>query len=167
MQPFSEVIAKNLHSSVDLKWTSKRLRSRIGTVEQRVAVFVVGPATVHVIFEHSETWAMYFGIASAEETQPIWWAFQIYDGVMQAVYEFLEREQPDVVTLVARGDGLKQAHSVTSTASTPHWPLSGTGWTSSPSVVRSTVRSAPIGSRVRHMRTASIAIPVGGSIRCA
>jgi len=39
-------------------------------------------------------------------------AFQIYDGVMQAVYEFLEREQPDVVTLVARGDGLKQAYSV-------------------------------------------------------
>jgi hypothetical protein len=81
---------------VDLYWDN----ARRGYASAR---FGVQEVAVTVAFEQMESdspWRVGFTAERGEPTQVVLSAFEIFNGVMQAVQEFLDIRQPDAIVLV-------------------------------------------------------------------
>lgn len=106
MQTFAELIADNLESTVDLYWDNPR-------VDCATARFSVQKVVVTVAFERPEPgspWRVSFTAERGEMTQAVFSAFEIFNGVMQALEEFLDIRQPETVVLVSKTEQLNRIY---------------------------------------------------------
>src|SRR4051795_7638584 len=83
---FSEVVANSLFSMAQLSWSVEGDRA--------LARFTLHEITVEVSFEHRSgaEWQVAFGVRRGKGSD-IYAAFQIFNGVFQAVEEFLDNTQ--------------------------------------------------------------------------
>lgn len=108
MQSFAEFIAEHLESTVDLYWDNPRRG-------YATARFGVREVAVTVTFEQMEPgspWRVGFTADRAESTQVMVSAFEMFNGVMQALEEFLDVRQPEVVVLVSKTEQLTRIYEV-------------------------------------------------------
>lgn len=98
--PFAEIVAEALETpDVALIW-------KLESEHRAVAAFTVDEITVTVDFEQRETsgpWNVGFAVAGS---LPISMAFRIFNGVFQAVREFIEVRQPEAMVFVAKDQDL-------------------------------------------------------------
>ncbi len=100
MASFAEFIAENFHSEVDLIW------KLIGTTHA-VAAFSVRSLRVEVSFEQRETngpWHVAFNVIAGGAKEGAHSAFRIFNGVFQAVREFVETREPEVVVFISKDE---------------------------------------------------------------
>jgi hypothetical protein len=102
MAAFSEIIAENFFSEVELTWETagpKHIRAH----------FPVDQISVLVFFEERESpgiWYVSFEVAAARPEDTLYLSWHIFNGVFQAAEEFASVRQPDSVILVAKRDKL-------------------------------------------------------------
>ncbi len=104
MPTFAESIAESFHSEVDVKWDLK-------SATHGVATFDVKAAAVAVDFEQREqggAWHVAFNMLRAEMTgrEMVTSAFRIFNGVFQAVKEFTETREPEILVFIAKDEDL-------------------------------------------------------------
>ncbi|MBC7926984.1 MAG: hypothetical protein H7039_15150, partial [Bryobacteraceae bacterium] len=99
---FAEFIAENYESAVDLYWDY----AREGLVTARFGV--KDGTAVTVTFESfaEAGWRTGFIVEKGDVAQVVFSAFAIFNGVMQALAEFLAVRQPQIVVLVSKDDQL-------------------------------------------------------------
>lgn len=102
MESFAEFIAESFHSEAQVTWKLK-------STTHAVAAFSVRTVSVEVDFEQRELnrpWHVAFKTVGGEmaDRTNLWLAFPIFDGVFQAVREFLETRQPDEMVFTAKDD---------------------------------------------------------------
>ncbi len=104
MQTFAEFVAESFHSEVGLNWnlTRKNLVT---------ATFAVDGITVAVTFEQrqdSPAWYVVFEVEQSDNsaTATVHSSFEILDGVLQAVTEFVGVRQPDLLVFATKKDKL-------------------------------------------------------------
>jgi hypothetical protein len=108
MQSFAEFVAEHFDSTVDLYWDNPRRG-------YATARFGVKDVAVTVDFEQMDSdspWRVGFTAERGEPTQVVLAAFEILNGVMQAVEEFLEIRQPDALVLVSKTEQLTRIYEV-------------------------------------------------------
>lgn len=106
MQTFAEFVAENFESTVDLNWDNPHRG-------YATARFSVQEVEVTVAFEQLEPgspWRAGFIAERGEPTQVVLSAFEIFNGVMQALEEFLEVRQPDTLVLVSKAERLNRIY---------------------------------------------------------
>ena len=102
MASFAEIIAESFYSSVNLTW-------QLSGPTRAIASFTVDTVVVQVLFEQSEpeaAWNISFDVERDEQHQAIHAAFHIFNGVFQAVREFLEVRNPELLVSATRRDSL-------------------------------------------------------------
>ena len=102
MQTFAEFMAESFHSHARLVWDNPRRTLATAT-------FHVYSAKVIVTFEERETngpWYVIFEVKQGEATELIHSAFEILNGVFQAVEDFLEVREPDLLIFATKHDRL-------------------------------------------------------------
>ena len=102
MATFAEFIAESLHSEVDLIWNLSR-------VDHVTATFAVDGTTVVVSFERkqeSSAWYAAFEVERGELTGVAQSSFEIFNGVLHAVTEFVEVRQPDLLVFASKNERL-------------------------------------------------------------
>jgi hypothetical protein len=104
METFAEFVAESFHSEVCLNWNL----TRISLV---TATFAVDGIKVVVTFEQrqdSPAWYVVFEVeqSDATVTAAVHASFEILDGVLQAVTEFVEVRQPDLLVFATKKDKL-------------------------------------------------------------
>jgi hypothetical protein len=102
MQSFAEFMAESYRSNVPLTWN---LASR----NRATASFSVDTVKVIVSFEQREVnapWHVLFEVDKGEKTEIAYSAFSIFNGVFQAVREFGEVREPDVLVFATKRDEL-------------------------------------------------------------
>ena len=104
MQTFAESIAESFHSEVKVNWKLK-------STAHAVAAFTVKSIAVEVDFEqreHAGPWHVGFSTVHGEITDRtnMALAFRIFNGVFQAVREFIETREPEVVVFIAKDEDL-------------------------------------------------------------
>ena len=106
MQSFAEFVADHFESTVDLFWDNPRCG-------YATARFSVQEVAVTVAFEQMQPespWRAGFTAERGEPTQLVLSAFEIFNGVMQALEEFLDIRQPDVLVLVSKTEQLNRIY---------------------------------------------------------
>lgn len=106
MQGFAEFVAEYFESSVNLYWDNPR-------GGYATARFSVQEVAVTVTFEQMEAgspWRVGFTAERGEPTQVVLSAFEIFNGVMQALEEFLDIRQPDALVLVSKTEQLTRIY---------------------------------------------------------
>jgi len=104
MQSFAEFIAEHYDSTVDLIWDYPR--SGLAT-----AHFFVDEIRVTVRFENtSVAWRVAFEVDKGQSTEIATSAFEIFNGVFQAVQEFIEVRQPEVLVFATKRDKLARIY---------------------------------------------------------
>ena len=104
MLTFAEIIVESFHSEVVVNWKLK-------STEHAVAAFTVKSIAVEVDFEQRERdgpWHIGFntvGGAAADRTN-MTLGFRIFNGVFQAVREFIDTREPKVVVFIAKDEDL-------------------------------------------------------------
>ncbi len=104
MATFSESIAESFHSEVDVNWSLK-------STTHAVAVFTVKTVAIEVDFEQRENggpWHVAFNTLRADMTDRtnVTLAFRIFNGVFQAVREFIDTREPDLMVFIAKDEDL-------------------------------------------------------------
>jgi len=102
MQTFAEFVAESFHSEVCLNWNL----TRISLV---TATFAVDGIKVVVTFEQrqdSPAWYVVFEVEQSDSTATAHSSFEIFNGVLQAVTEFVEVRQPDLLVFATKKDKL-------------------------------------------------------------
>jgi len=102
MASFAEYIAENFHSEVELIW------KLIGPTHA-VAAFEVRTLRVEVSFEQREPngpWHVAFNVQKGEPAERTVSAFRVFNGVFQAVREFVETREPEVVVFISKDEDL-------------------------------------------------------------
>jgi hypothetical protein len=104
MPTFAESIAEAFHSEVDMKWSLK-------SATHAVASFTVKTAAVEVDFEQREdggSWYVAFNALRADVpgSSLVTLAFRIFNGVFQAVKEFTETREPEILVFIAKDEDL-------------------------------------------------------------
>lgn len=102
MGTFAEYIAEAFHSEVCLNWS---LRS----TSHAVASFAVSSVSVQVSFEQREVngdWHVGFEVVRGDLPERTHLAFRIFNGVFQAVREFIDVREPEVLVLVSKDPDL-------------------------------------------------------------
>ena len=99
LPPFAETVAEFFQSTATLRW---RTESTVHTV----ATFAVKSLEVDVDFEqrsHDGPWHVGFNVGGGEpvDQMNMALAFRIFNGVFQAVREFMERREPEMLVFVA------------------------------------------------------------------
>lgn len=108
MTGFAEFIAESYYSTVDLTW-------EISGSKRAVAAFSVESISVQVLFEQQEAdaaWRVSFDVKPGEVVQAVHSAFHIFNGVFQAVREFLEVRQPELVVFATKRNALANIYQV-------------------------------------------------------
>jgi hypothetical protein len=102
MQSFTEFMAESFNSNAKLAWDYPR-RSHA------TAAFSVDGIKVIVSFEQRETngpWHVVFEVEQSESTAAVHSSFEIFNGVFQAVEEFIEVREPEAIVFVTKRDKL-------------------------------------------------------------
>lgn len=100
MENFAEFVAENYFSTVQLIWNYRH--SGMAT-----ASFSVDDVRVTVRFENQgQVWNVGFNVERGDVMTGTMSAFDIFNGVLQAVQEFIEVRQPDVLVFVTKQDRL-------------------------------------------------------------
>jgi hypothetical protein len=104
MQTFAEFVAESFHSEVSLNWDL----ARINLV---TATFAVDEIKVVVTFEQrkdSPAWYVVFEVEQSDSTATatVHSSFEILDGVLQAVTEFVGVRQPELLVFATKKDKL-------------------------------------------------------------
>src|SRR5579862_204661 len=102
MQTFAEFMAESFNSSARLIWDYPR-RS------YATATFSVGNIKVIVSFEEREVdgpWHVVFEVDRGDRTAAVHSAFEIFNGVFQAVEEFIEVREPETLVFATKRDEL-------------------------------------------------------------
>ena len=102
MQSLAEFMAESYNSNVPLTWDLSGL-SRV------VASFTVNPVKATVSFERrgdGGPWYVTFEIKKGDSTEAVRSAFAIFNGVFQAVGEFIEVREPETLVFATKRDEL-------------------------------------------------------------
>lgn len=102
MLTFAEFMAESFHSNAKLSWDYPRRA-------QATATFSVDRIKVMVSFEERETngpWHVVFEVDQGDSTAAVHSSFEIFNGVFQAVEEFIEVREPDTVVFATKRDKL-------------------------------------------------------------
>jgi len=102
MQTFAEFMAESFRSNLPLTWD---LRGQ----SHATARFSEGSVNVVVSFEQQEPqgpWHVTFEIERGETTEAVCSAFSIFNGVFQAVQEFVEVREPDILVFASKREEL-------------------------------------------------------------
>jgi hypothetical protein len=99
---FAEIIAESFYSTVNLTWN-------LSGSNRATASFSVESVAVQVRFEQEElgaAWNISFDVERGELRQAVHLSFQIFNGVFQAVREFLEVRQPELLVFATKREAL-------------------------------------------------------------
>ena len=104
MQSFAEFAAESFQSEVQLNWKLK-------SPTHAAATFTVQSALVEVSFERREPdgpWYTSFDTVKGDLTDKkiVTLAFQIFNGVLQAVREFTETREPELMIFASKEEAL-------------------------------------------------------------
>jgi hypothetical protein len=102
MQTFAEFMAESYRSDVHLTWD---LRSPM----HAVAAFLIDAVKVVVSFEQRESdapWHILFEVERGEGTEVAYSAFAIFNGVFQAVREFVETREREMIVFASKREEL-------------------------------------------------------------
>jgi len=102
MQTFAEFMAESFNSDTELVWDYRR-RS------YATASFSVDGIKVTVSFEQRDAdspWHVVFEADQSDSTSAVHSAFEIFNGVFQAVEEFIEVREPDTIVFATKPDKL-------------------------------------------------------------
>jgi hypothetical protein len=104
MPTFAESIAESFHSEADVNWSLK-------STTHAVATFSIRTVAVEVDFEqreHRGPWHVAFNTRRADMTDRsnVTLAFRIFNGVFQAVKEFTETREPEILVFIAKDEDL-------------------------------------------------------------
>jgi hypothetical protein len=106
MQSFAEFAAENFHSEVLLNW------KLVGTTHA-IAAFSAKTLKVEVSFEQREEngpWHVGFEVLQGESEERTTVAFRIFNGVFQAVREFVETQEPEIVVFISKNDDVERIY---------------------------------------------------------
>ena len=104
MQTFADIIAESFHSEVEVIWKLK-------SATHAIAAFNVKSIAVEVGFEQREQcgpWHVGFNSAQGEvaDRTNMTLAFPIFNGVFQALREFIDTREPEAVVFIAKDEDL-------------------------------------------------------------
>jgi hypothetical protein len=100
MQSFAEFMAESYRSNVPLVWN-------LSCLARATAAFIVDEVKVIVSFEQpAGPWHVVFEVDKGEKTEIAYSAFDIFNGVLQAVEEFIQVREPDTVVFATKRDEL-------------------------------------------------------------
>ena len=108
MQTFADVIAESFHSEVEVTWKLK-------SATHAIAAFNVKSIAVEVDFEQREQrgpWHVGFNAVHGElvDRTNMSLAFPIFNGVFQALREFIETREPEAVVFIAKDEDLASVY---------------------------------------------------------
>lgn len=106
MQSIAEFMAESFNSNVPLTWD-------LFGVSQAIASFTVDSVKSTVSFERRGSdgpWHVTFEVAKADSTQIAHSAFAIFNGVFQAVEEFIEVREPEMLVFATKRDELAKIY---------------------------------------------------------
>jgi len=108
MQTFADVIAESFYSEVKVNW---KLKSTM----HAIAAFNVKSIAVEVDFEQRDQhgpWHVGFNTVQGEaaDRTNMTLAFPIFNGVFQAVREFIETREPEAVVFIAKDEDLASVY---------------------------------------------------------
>lgn len=102
MPSFAEFIAESFYSEVQLNWDLRGL-SRV------TAAFTVSSLKVQVTFElrePSRAWYVSSDVQRGEASERTQLAFHVFNGVFQAVREFIEIREPEMLVFATKREEL-------------------------------------------------------------
>jgi hypothetical protein len=102
MATFAEFMAESYRSNVPLIWN-------LSGQTKVTAAFALGRVKVIVSFEQRETegaWHVSFDVEKGENIEVAHSAFAIFNGVFQAVEEFIEVRQPEMLVFATKREEL-------------------------------------------------------------
>jgi hypothetical protein len=102
MQSLAEFMAESFNSNVQLTWD-------LSGVSRAVASFTVDSVKATVAFERRGTggpWHVTFEVAKGDRTEIAHSAFAIFNGAFQAVAEFIEVREPEILVFATKRDEL-------------------------------------------------------------
>ena len=102
MQTFAEFMAESFRSNLPLTWD-------LAGQSHATASFSEGSVTVVVSLEQQEPqgpWHVTFEVEKGEKTDVAYSAFSIFNGVFQAVQEFVEVREPELLVFATKRDEL-------------------------------------------------------------
>src|SRR6202050_3871707 len=102
MQTFAEYIAESFHSNAKLVWNYPR-RSHA------TVTFGVDGIKVIVCFEQRDAigpWHVIFEVDQSDSTAAVHSSFEIFNGVFQAVEEFIAVREPEAIVFATKRDKL-------------------------------------------------------------
>jgi hypothetical protein len=103
MPGFAEFIAESFHSEACVTW-------KLQSTSHAIASFIVNGVAAEVSFEQREPggpWPVAFTVARVEPAErAVVSAFRIFNGVFQAVREFIETRQPEIVVFISKDEDL-------------------------------------------------------------
>jgi hypothetical protein len=102
MQTFAEFMAESFRSNTPLTWN-------LASTTQASASFNIDSIKVVVFFEQSQpagAWQVLFEVDKGERTEVAYSSFSIFNGVFQAVQEFIEVREPEMLTFATKRDDL-------------------------------------------------------------
>jgi hypothetical protein len=103
---FAELIAESFYSMADITWDL--VSSRAGLV---VAHFRLNDIEVEVRFEERGQWTVSFEVLRGA-SKAIYTAFHIFNGVFQAVEEFLETRNPGILVFATKRQELADIYEL-------------------------------------------------------
>ena len=98
MQSLAEFMAESFNSNVPLTWD-------VSGVSRAVASFTVDSVESTVAFERRGSggpWHVTFEVAKGDSTEAVRSAFAIFNGVFQAVGEFIEVREPETLVFATK-----------------------------------------------------------------
>jgi hypothetical protein len=104
---FAEFVAESYHSEASLIW-------RTEGVNHAVAVFTVKSLRVEVAFEQREPngpWHVSFDVIRGDAPERTTEAFRVFNGVFQAVREFVETREPELMVFISKSESLAEIYS--------------------------------------------------------
>lgn len=102
MASFAEFIAESYYSNVDLIWN-------LAGATRAIASFEINGMTITVNFEQREpaaAWHASFDVRKGEPVQAVHSSFAIFNGVFQAVREFITVRQPELLVFATKQESL-------------------------------------------------------------
>ena len=108
MKSFAEVVAECFQSEVEVTWKRK-------STAHVFAAFTVKSIAVEVSFEqreHDGPWHVGFDTVhvDSEDRTNLALAFRVFNGVFQAIREFIDTREPEVLVLVAKDEDLASVY---------------------------------------------------------
>jgi hypothetical protein len=108
MASFAEYIAEHFHSEVELIW-------ELVSSTHPVAAFTIRTLRVEVSFEQREPngpWHVAFNVLAGDPAERTLSAFRIFNGVFQAVREFVETREPEIVVFISKDEDVAGIYQI-------------------------------------------------------